>query len=158
MRIGDRRRAVDNAWRERTRAGDTSLVSSQNLDLVRSIHAAWEQGDFSSTAWADPEIELVFADGPDPGTWKGLGEVVEGWRNFLSIWQDWHVEVEEYREIDDEQVLVPLRLWGRGKTSGLDMSARAANVYTLRSGMLVKIVLYWDRNRALADLGLTRSS
>jgi ketosteroid isomerase-like protein len=130
-------------------------VMTSNLDLVRSIHAAWERGDFSSAAWADPEIELVFADGPDPGAWKGLGEVAEGWRNFLSTWEDWHVEVEEYREIDDEQVLVPLRLWGRGKTSGLDMSARAANLYTLHFGMVLKIVLYWDRDRALADLGLT---
>jgi ketosteroid isomerase-like protein len=129
---------------------------SENLDLVRSIHAAWERGDFSSVAWADPEIELVFADGPDRGTWKGLGEVGDGWRSFLSTWRDWHVEVEQYREIDDERVLVPLRISGRGKTSGLDMSARAANVYTLRSGMVLKIVLYWDRDRALADLGLAR--
>jgi ketosteroid isomerase-like protein len=127
---------------------------SENLDLVRSIHAAWERGDFSSIAWADPEIELVFADGPDPGTWKGLGEVGDGWRNFLSTWQHWHVEVEEYREIDDERVLVPLRIGGRGKASGLEMNARAANVYTLRSGMLLKVVLYWDRDRALTDLGL----
>jgi hypothetical protein len=51
---------------------------------------------------------------------------------------------------------VPLRISGRAKTSGLDMSARAANVYTLRSGMVLKIVLYWDRDRALADLGLAR--
>jgi hypothetical protein len=86
------------------------VTSSSNLDLVRSIHAAWERGDFSSTAWADPEIELVFADRPDPGTWKGLDEVAEGWRSFLSTSEDWHVEVEEYREIDNEQVLVPLRL------------------------------------------------
>lgn len=131
------------------------MTSSSNLDLVRSIHTAWERGDFSSAAWADPEIELVFADGPDPGSWKGVGEVAEGWRSFLSTWEDWHVEVEEYREIDDERVLVPLRLWGRGKTSGLDMSARAANVYTLRSGIVLKIVLYWDRDRAFAELGFT---
>ena len=127
---------------------------SENVDLVRSIHVAWERGDFSSTAWADPEIELVFFDGPDPGTWRGLGELAEGWRSFLSTWEGWHVEVEEFREIDDERVLVPLRLWGRGKTSGVDMSARAANVYTLRSGMVLKIVLYWDRERAFADLAL----
>jgi hypothetical protein len=37
-------------------------MSSANLNLVRSIFAAWEHGDFSSAAWADPEIDRALAD------------------------------------------------------------------------------------------------
>jgi ketosteroid isomerase-like protein len=130
---------------------------SENLDLVRSIYAAWEHGDYSSADWAHPEIEYVHADGPAPGSWTGLTGMAAGFRDFLSAWDDWRIEAEEYRELDDERVLVLYRRSGRGKASGLEVgqiSSMAANVFHVRNGKVTRLAVYWDSGRALADLGL----
>ena len=93
-------------------------MASANVEFVRSIYATWERDDYSSNEWADPDIEFVLADGPDPGSWRGLAGMSEGWRAFLSNWERFGFEVDEYRELDAERILVLIRLGGRGKTSG----------------------------------------
>src|ERR1043166_7759847 len=98
-----------------------SVAMSENLDLVRSIYAAWEQGDFSSAEWAHPDIEFVMADGPAPGSWTGLDGMAEGWRDFLIGWADFHGKPEEYRELDGERVFVLTHFSARGKKSGLEV-------------------------------------
>ncbi len=136
-------------------------MASANLDLVRSIYAAWERGDWSSAEWAHPEIEFVLPDGPVRGTWKGLGAMAAGWRDFLSAWEDYRLEVEEYTELSDGRVLVLVRLFGRGKTSRLELGltgARGANVFQVRDAKVTRLVGYNDRRRALADLHLTNEA
>jgi ketosteroid isomerase-like protein len=133
-------------------------MSSANLDLVRSIFADWERGDFSSTEWADPEIEFVLADGPEPGTWTGLAGMAEVNRVWLSAWEAFRVQVDEYRALDDERVLALVRVYGRGKTSGLELgqlSTSGANLLHVRNGKVTRWVRYFDHDHALADLGLT---
>jgi ketosteroid isomerase-like protein len=130
---------------------------SENLDLVRSIYAAWERGDFGSAKWADPEIEYVQVGGPSPGRWTGLTGMAEGSRDFLSAWEDCRVEAVECREVDDICVLVFTRVSGRGKESGLDlaqMRAEGTDVLRVRDGKVTTLVRYFDRDRALADLSL----
>ena len=130
---------------------------SANLDLVRSIRAAWERGDYGSTEWAHPEIEFAVVDGPSPGTWKGLPAMAEAMREALSAWKGLRSEAHEYRELDDERILVLLGFRGHGKASGLDveqLGTKGAEVFRLRDGKVTRLVLYWDRDRAFADLGL----
>src|SRR5262249_44148178 len=98
--------------------GRRSSVSA-NLDLVRSIYAAWQRGDSSRADWADQGIEVVAADGPQPGTHTGHAGMAAGWRGFLGAWRDYHVEADEFRELDSERVLVLMRHGGYGRASGL---------------------------------------
>jgi ketosteroid isomerase-like protein len=132
-------------------------MSQENVDLVRSIFAAWERGDFGPVDWADPDIEFVIADGPAPGRWNGVLGMTEGWRDFLSAWEGWRGEAEGYHELDGERVLVLIHGSGRGKTSGLDaeqVRTQGGNLFHIRNGKVTRLVVYFNRERALSDLGL----
>ena len=137
-------------------------MSSANLNLVRSIYADFERGDFSHADWAHPEIEYVNVGGPTPGTWKGLTGMAEGSRDFLSAWEDYRAEPEEFRDIDGERILVLLHHRGRGKTSGLELGQMQTNttavVFHVRDGKVTRLINYADRDRAFADLGLAPES
>ena len=109
---------------------------SENVEIVRSIYALG-RGDFRSVEWAHPEIEFVTDGGPASGSWKGLAAMAEAWRSFLSTWEEYRAEVERYRDLDDERVLVLLHVVGRGKTSGVElgeMRTKAANLFHIRDG------------------------
>jgi ketosteroid isomerase-like protein len=132
-------------------------MSSANLDLVRSITAAHERGDFSSAEWAHPEIDYVIADGPSPGRWTGRAGMAESFRGNLVGWKDFRIQADEYRVLDGERVLVLTRTTAHGRARGLvvgQMRAKGAVLYHVRRGQVIKLVYYWDREHALADLGL----
>ena len=129
-------------------------MSQENVEFVRSIVTAWERGDFSSAEWAHPEIEFIGGDGPTRGSWTGLPAMAEAWRETLTAFEELRTEAEEYRALDDERVLVLMRLSGRGRTSGMDVGdlvMKGVNLFHVRDGKVTRLVLYWDRERALAD-------
>ena len=124
---------------------------------MRSIFEGWERGNFGSAVWAHPEIEFIFAGGPEPLSSTGLAAMVDGFRDFLTAWEDFRVEAEDYRELDGERVLVVVQISARGRTSGLEiaqMRTKGANLFHVRGGKVTRLVLDWDLEDALTDLGL----
>ena len=54
-------------------------------------------------------------------------------------------------------MLALMHFGGLGKTSGLkveDIQMKGANLFHLRDGKVTRLVTYWDRERAFADVGL----
>jgi ketosteroid isomerase-like protein len=132
-------------------------MSQANVEIVRSIFAAWERGDYSSGEWADSGIEFVIADGPTPGSWRGIPAMATVWREALGAFDQHHSKAEGYRPLDAERVLVLVQFTGRGRASGLElatMPTRGANLFHVRDGKVTRLVLYWDRERALEAMGL----
>jgi hypothetical protein len=76
----------------------------------------------------------------------------------LRAWEEFRVEPEEYRELDDERVLVLSHFSGRGNTSGLDvgqMGTKSAELFHVRGGKVTRLVIWAGREHAFTDLGLS---
>src|SRR5436190_17846258 len=134
---------------------------SGNLDLVRSIFADWERGEYRLIGWAHPEIENEIVGGPSPGSWSGLAGMAEGWRDFLSAWEDVRFGADEYRELDGERVLVLTHASGHGRTSGLEvgqLQSKGANLFHIQGGRVTRHIAYLQRDLAFADLALEESA
>ena len=130
-------------------------MATANVELVRAIYSSWELGDFTLVDWADPDIEFVLADGPNPGNWTGLAAMSRAWGKALAEFDDLRARAEEIRELDDGRVLVLTHISGRGRQSGFELAAmegRGANVFHIREGRVTKLLAYFNRDRALADL------
>ena len=68
------------------------------------------------------------------------------------------MEPEDFRELDDGRILVLITIAGRGRASGLEvgeMRSEAANLIEVRDGKVTRLALYWSRDLALADAGLS---
>ena len=112
-------------------------MSQDNVELVRSIYAAWERSDYSSADWAHPEIERV-ADGPTT-------RARPGWLQY-----DSGAGVSRIRARPSVAALRP---------AGADVDSeigivQGANLFHVRGGKVTRLVLYWDRERALEAVGL----
>ena len=83
--------------------------------------------------------------------------MANSFRNFLNAWEGFRVAADDYRELDNERVLVLVQFSGRGKTSGVElgqMRTKGAHVFQVRNGKVTRLIQYLDADRALADLGL----
>ena len=133
------------------------MSPSEKVDLVRSILAEWERGDYRDVEWADPEIEFVLTGGIEQSTSSGLAAMGEAWRRWLSEFDEFRTTAEEFRELDAERVLVLTNNSGRGKRSGVQLgetSTPGACVFYVRDGKVTRLLAYPERERALVDLGL----
>ena len=126
-------------------------AASVNLDLVKSISAGWERGEYGSVEWADEQIEFVIADGPEPAQVRGRDTLAANLVGFQDAWEEYHSRVEQCCELDEERVLVLTYATGRGRASGLETAQERANLFHLRAGKVTRLVAYWDRQRAIAE-------
>ena len=131
-------------------------MSQRNVDALRPIYDEWARGNFRPRfdvyaadmewGWSEefPGLEGV---GPD-GTQRS-----DRLRQWLSEWADWRCEAEKFIA-EGDSVVVLTRYRGRGKVSGAGVDTTGAHVWTLRDGMVVRLEIYSNREKALIAAGI----
>jgi ketosteroid isomerase-like protein len=133
-------------------------MSQENLDVVRRVFEAHDRRDWDAVySLYAPGIVWEDVDGlwGDWGTARGAEGVRAAWRRWLGVLERPSFTPEDLRDAGDE-VLVRLRMSGRGRESRVHVEQVIAMVWTVRSGRVVYVRVYRDRADALEAVGLSR--
>ena len=132
-------------------------MSQENVEIVRSSYDAFNRGDLGAFLQAlDPNVEWYLPEGGiNVGTRRGhqaVRELVEG---FLEVWDPMHFEPERFFDVDDQRVLVFVRVSATGRGSGAQVEIRATHEFTIRDELVVRFKVYGNRAEALEAVGLS---
>jgi ketosteroid isomerase-like protein len=130
-------------------------MSPDNVEIVRSIYAAWERDGFPTPSeLLDPEIEYVNPAGAvEPGTRRGLEAFHRAVQKVLEGWETWQMEPEAFESAGD-QVAVVVRYRARGRESGVEVEGRESALWTLRDGRVVRYAWFHGPADAFEAAGL----
>jgi ketosteroid isomerase-like protein len=127
-----------------------------NVEALRPIYQEWGRGNWQPRfdiyapdmewGWSE-EFPMLHGISRDPEVRS------QRLREWLSPWEDWRCEAEDFVASGDF-VVVLTRYTGRGKESGVSVDTQGAHVWTLRGGKVIRLEVFSSRAKALATAGL----
>lgn len=133
-------------------------MSRENIELARAFYTAAREGAREAMiasrelVSADLEVDLS-AVYPDAPLVRGFDQVVR-WATSGPWGRSVKLEAERLLEVDDERVLALVRVTASGGESGVPVEMRDAHELTIRDGVLRRVKVHPDQEKALRDLGL----
>jgi ketosteroid isomerase-like protein len=130
-------------------------MSEENVEIVRSIYGALNQGDLdAATRPTDADFEITFQRGPNAGTHRGreaIRAIIEDQREAFDAWI---IEVEEVFDSSDQVVaLIKSRL--RPKGTDAEFEIRNGHIWTVRDGLVLSLRGFPNPEEALEAAGLS---
>jgi ketosteroid isomerase-like protein len=135
-------------------------MSERDVEVVRRSFGAWNRGDiegFIALYHRDCEWDFSRFDGwPEESVYAGHSALRRLFEQWLSAWEDFHVEPQQLRAVGDNRVLAQARTFSRGKKSGAYVeSPPFYQLCTLREGKVLRVTNYTDPDEALEAAGLS---
>ena len=126
-------------------------MSAADVETLRRIYSAWAEGKFWTFELFHDDVETRWAtEVPDIEGSRGVEGLGDLFRQWLSAWDDCRIEAEEFHDCGD-QVVVFVRIHGRGSGSSVEVEMTNAHLWTMRDGRAAAIRAYSDRERALQE-------
>ena len=138
-------------------------MSQENVEIVRSIYAKTERGDFSFLD-REPELRGFFVsdcewhtreDLPDAGIRRGYEGLVRLRAEWADAFDDFHFALDELIDAGDHVVAVA-RLCGCLRGSGHPVEVEETQVWKMREGRASEVRAYLTRTEALKAVGLEK--
>jgi ketosteroid isomerase-like protein len=129
-------------------------MSQLNLDVVRSLYAAFDARDINAVLpHLDHEIEVVASEGlPWSGTYRGR----DGFHDFVRKVAEHIVVTVDVEEMysSGESVAQIGRLVGTVQATGAEFEQRVIHIWGMRDGRVVSFRNYVDTDEQRRILGL----
>jgi ketosteroid isomerase-like protein len=130
-------------------------MSEENVEIVRAGLDAFNRGDRDAALKDLPpdfEFDMSRAISPDQRGVYGPDQLRQLWDDTVEPFESFRIEAEDFIEAGD-QVIVPTTAYARGR-GGIEVTARAATIYTIRDGAIVRMCMYQTLREALEAAGL----
>jgi ketosteroid isomerase-like protein len=143
------------------RLRDTGRAMSQeNVEVVRKALEAWQRDDLDAfLARGDPAVEwhAVFERllGGTEHCYRGIEGLREFWSVYRTEFENFEIEGQEIRVLDEVRVLLLGQLRWRGPTSGIESESPVGLVLSLRNGKIFGSMDYLSHEEALEAVGLS---
>ena len=130
-------------------------MSRDRVEVMRRVFDDWGRGDFrAAVALYDPHVLLVLrTEFPDAGTYLGREAIAGYHRELMTGWSDFTISGEEFLDAGDS-VVVGVRQWGVGVSSGAVTELRYFQVFTFRGDAIIRVESIKERGDALEAVGL----
>ena len=137
-------------------AVEPGFLTERNLALLREAYEAiGRDGVGSVDAWseliADDVVIHDRPEAPDPRTYRGREGVREALASSDESFEEFTMEPVQLVGVGDRHVVVVLRMFGRGRGSGVPVEDEIAHLWTVEGGKAVELQVYSDPEDALRD-------
>ena len=126
-------------------------MSQQNVEVVKRTLESFAKTGVPDLSDLDPQIEIHDHEPPDSAVHHGHHGFMRSIQDWESAWEDYSFDIEELIEAED-RVVVILHTTATGRTSGLKLDRRDAQVYELRDGRVVRLDYFSTKAEALEAL------